>query len=252
MTTGTMQGRIVNIDLKTNLGVAAAQNVGITLARERGAKYVVLFDHDSIPAPDMILRLLTAAQSQPLVAAVGPCYLDPRRTIPVPFIRIEGLKLVRATCQDTVSVVPVDYLISSGCLIPMSVLDEVGVMREDLFIDYIDIEWGLRARSHGFQCYGVCGANMEHNLGDKPIIVLGKQFPSHSPLRHYYHFRNAVCLYRQFWIPINWKIVDGWRLLLRYGFYTLFAKPRSKHLKMMTLGLWHGLIGRMGPLRDSR
>ena len=61
-----------------------------------------------------------------------------------------------------------DYLIPSGCLIPMSVLDKMGGMRDDLFIDYVDIEWGLLASHHGFQSYGVCTTHKHHPLKYPP------------------------------------------------------------------------------------
>ena len=144
---------------------------------------------------------------------------------------------------------PVDYLISSGCLIPMTVLDHVGGMREDFFIDFVDIEWGLRARRLGYQSYGLCGARMLHCLGHEPIELLKAKFPLHSPLRHYYHFRNAVLLSKEAWIPGSWKRINGLRMLLKYGFYSLFASPRLDHWRMMTLGVLHGLLGRAGPFK---
>ena len=237
------------LPLGNNLGVATAQNAGIAWARERGAEYVLLFDQDSEPAPDMIERLVEAAEATAAqgytVAAVGPRYLDVRQDNPPPFIRVRGLQVKRCACTEPDAIVPVDYLISSGCLIPMATLGVVGDMTEELFIDYVDIEWGLRAKSFGYQSFGVCNASMGHSLGEHPINIFGRKIPLHSPLRHYYHFRNAVWLYRQPWPPLNWKLADAWRLLLKYGFYTLFAPPRLKHLRMMTLGLWHGLRGRM-------
>lgn len=244
---------IHGIFLGSNTGVAAAQNVGIDWARRQGTDYVVLFDQDSLPAPDMVRCLVEAVQVKQAagckVAAVGPRYLDERQDNPPPFIRVQGLKLLRQVCAKSNSIVDVDYLISSGCLIPMSTLDAVGVMREWLFIDYVDIEWGLRARHHGFQSYGVCSAHMQHSLGDYPIEFFGKNIPLHSPLRHYYHFRNAVFLYKEPWVPLNWKLVDGWRLCLKYVFYSLFAKPRMAHLRMMTLGVWHGLVRKIGKFK---
>lgn len=240
------------IFLGSNTGVAAAQNVGIDWARRQGADYVVLFDQDSLPAPGMVGCLIEAVRAKQAagckVAAVGPRYLDERQNNPPPFIRVQvqGLKLLRQVCDTSNSIVEVDYLISSGCLIPSSTLDAVGAMRETLFIDYVDIEWGLRARHHGFQSFGVCSAHMQHSLGDHPIEFFGKNIPLHSPLRHYYHFRNAVLLYKEPWVPLNWKLVDGWRLYLKYVFYSLFAKPRMAHLRMMTLGVWHGLVGKSG------
>lgn len=237
--------------LGENRGIAAAQNVGIQWARDRGAGFVLLMDQDSVPAPDMVEKLLSALSEQLLPAAAGPRYMDARQDNPPPFIRVHGLRLVRCACATEKSVVPVDYLIASGCLIPMSVLDKVGGMRDDLFIDYVDIEWGLRARHHGFHSYGVCPAHMQHSLGDHPIKFFGKSIPLHSPLRHYFHFRNAVLLYREPWVPLNWKLVDGWRLLLKYVFYSLFAKPRLAHWRMMTLGVWHGLVGKTGKTEVS-
>jgi rhamnosyltransferase len=231
-----------------NKGIAAAQNLGVTLARQLNANFVLFFDQDSVAAPDMVRKLLEAFKALSAVASIGPRYFDTRQDNPPPFIRIKGLRLHRCKCNTADTVLPVDYLISSGCLIPMSVLDRVGGMREDLFIDYVDIEWGLRARHQGFQSYGVCSAYMRHSLGDHPINFFGKNIPLHSPLRHYYHFRNAVLLYREAWVPLNWKLVDGWRLCLKYVFYSVFAKPRMAHWRMMTLGLWHGLKGKAGRL----
>ena len=237
--------------LGENLGIATAQNVGIQWARERGAKFVLLMDQDSIPAPNMIEKLMEASERHPDAAAVGPRYLDDRQENPPPFIRIEGLRLRRCVCAPEDAIVSVDYLISSGCLIPMSVLDRVGGMRDDLFIDYVDIEWGLRARSHGLQSYGVCSAKMKHSLGEHPLEFFGRKIPLHSPLRHYYHFRNAILLYREAWLPLNWKLVDGWRLLLKYGFYILFAKPRLEHFSMMSRGVLHGLRGQANKFRGK-
>lgn len=240
------------ISLGENQGIARAQNEGISAARNDGADYVILFDQDSVPAPDMVAQLMAAAERQAArgikVGGVGPNYLDSRQGNPPPFIKVSGLRVHRQLCATPDAVVEVDYLIASGCLIPMSTIDDVGGMLDELFIDYVDIEWGLRAKTKGFQSFGVCGAMMAHDLGDEPIDFLGKRYPLHSPLRHYYHFRNAVWMYRQGRLPIYWRLADGWRLLLKFGFYTLFAKPRLQHLKMMTKGVFHGFIGRMGRL----
>ena len=240
------------VALGDNRGIAAAQNVGIGYAKRQEADYVILFDHDSNPAPDMVARLHAVAEAKAAsgvnVAAVGPRYLDERQDNPPPFIQVVGLRVIKQPCACGDSVVDVNYLIASGCLMPMRALDSVGHMREELFIDYVDIEWGLRARNQGFQSFGACAALMGHDLGDEPLVFLGRKLPYHSALRHYYHFRNAVWLYRQPWLPLHWKLADCWRLLLKYGFYSLFAKPRHEHWWMMTKGVWHALRGRMGRL----
>jgi rhamnosyltransferase len=243
------------ISLGANRGIATAQNVGIDWARQHGADYILLFDQDSSPSHDMVHSLIAVVEAKSAagvpVAAVGPRYIDDAQNSFLPFVRIKGLRLERQPCPCGETVTEVDYLHASGCLIPVAALERVGNMREDFFIDYVDIEWGLRAKQCGLQSFGVCAATMQHKLGDETIEFFGRTIPLHSPLRHYYHFRNAVCMYRQKSLPLQWKLADGCRLFLKYGFYALFAKPHLGHLKMMSVGVWHGLRSRMGILNNS-
>lgn len=235
-----------------NKGVAAGLNRGVEAAVALGATHAVLFDQDSLPATDMIARLLYVYEVKQRVggrvAALGPRYVDNRANNPPPFMRTEGLFLNRLCCSSDNEVHPVDHLITSGSLIPIDAWRAIGGMEERLFIDYVDIEWGLRAMNRGYRCFGVCGARMGHVLGDAPLHFAGMRVPVHSPLRHYYLFRNAIWLYRQPWVRWNWKVVDGARLVLKFGFYSLITAPRFQHFRCMVRGIWHGLLGRMGRL----
>lgn len=245
---GVSTASIATIHMPCNVGVATAQNAGIRYAIQEKFHRILLLDQDSFPASDMVFELGSALTEAPLAAAVGPCYVDPRQDNPSPFLRCEGLRL-RRLCRDDGPVVPVDYLISSGCLISLAALSQIGEMRDDLFIDYIDIEWGLRAKAKGFLSYGVFAARMEHALGEDPIRLFGRSISLHSPLRNYYLVRNAVLLYREKWIPLNWKLIDGWRLTRRFIFYLFFGGEFFQRLRMMLLGLAHALSGRAGSIR---
>jgi len=244
------------INLGENRGIAVAQNIGIAWAGKEGAEYVLLFDQDSEPAPDMVARLLAAAKkliaAGHRVAAVGPRHGDPRRDRPWPFIRLQGLRLKRCACEQPQAVIPAGHLISSGSLIPMRTLAAVGGMTESLFIDYVDIEWCLRAQHQGYQSFGVCDAVMTHALGEEPVRFLGRTFSMHSPLRYYYQFRNAVWLCRRPWLSVGWKYTFGWRLLYKYGVYGLIGRPRLASLRMMTKGFWHGMRGYSGRCPEKR
>jgi rhamnosyltransferase len=240
------------LPLEKNMGLAAAQNIGIEQALAIGASHVLLLDQDSQPDPRMVEELLTAyselAGRGIGIGALGPRYVDERQTNPPPFIRVIGLRLVRYLCEANCAPIEVDYLIASGSLISAETLNVVGSMRGDFFIDYIDIEWGLRARRNGFLSFGICSAKMKHSLGDAPYKWRGRSIPMHSATRHYYHFRNAVSLYKDPLIPVNWKWVDGSKLLLKLGFYSFYARPRFDHVKLMLVGILDGLRGKSGPL----
>ena len=56
--------------LKENMGIAAAHNAGIQWARNRGAGFALLMDQDSIPAPDMVEKLVSVISELPSAAAV--------------------------------------------------------------------------------------------------------------------------------------------------------------------------------------
>lgn len=245
------RGLLDLVELDVNLGIAAAQNVGMERAFSEGATRILLMDHDSLPEPGMVARLAATydqlSRRGILVAAVGPRYLDSRQNNPPPFIRVCRGRLQRLQCPDSDTVNEVDYLIASGSLISREAFEAVGPMNEDLFIDYVDIEWGLRARARGYRSFGVCGAAMSHDLGEAPIVILGAAKPNHSVARHYFQFRNASWLYVHGDVPRGWKFVDGYRLLLRFGFYALFARPRRAHVFAMLRGLRDGVLGRLGP-----
>ena len=237
--------------LDQNYGVATAQNKGITLAKEHGAQYVVLFDQDSIPAPDMVAKLLEASMSKEAagikVATVGPFYEDPRRLVPsLPFVSLEGLRVVLQDNKGTQNIVPVSYLIASGSLTSIATFDAVGLMQDELFIDYVDIEWGLRARALGFESFGVGNALLQHSLGEQIRFILGKSYCFHSPLRHYYQLRNGIWFHRQPHLSLSEKIGGGSRLLKRLIACALFAKPHQQNWRMMLKGIAHGITSRLG------
>jgi rhamnosyltransferase len=239
------------ISLSHNMGIAHAQNQGIEWATSVGASHVLLMDHDSVPATNMVSQLMNALLTLPHGGAVGPCFTDPRRVKKTsPFVRTVGLRQARLDCSTSGPFLEVDHVIASGCLIPLNVIAHVGQMRDDFFIDLVDIEWCLRARSSGYVIYGVCTAHLEHRLGDKPVRLFGSDYLTHSPRRHYFQTRNAVLLYREPWVPLKWKLVSAARLVLKMGFHVLVSAPRMQHLKNIAFGFLHGLLGRTGAAPD--
>jgi rhamnosyltransferase len=241
--------------------VAVGHNIGIEWAKGQGFSHVLLLDQDSVPAPDMVKLLLDVASKAgdrgERVCAVGPHYFDPVTGYASFFIRFGRLRLQRIHCytQTGQQPVPVDFLISSGALIPMEALRIVGNMDEGLFVDHVDTEWFLRARSKGFNAYGVCQAQMRHSLGNDTVkIWLGRWYhvPIHSPLRHYYVFRNSAVLYQRNYVPLQWILNDAVRLVSMFAFYSLVTPPRFQHFIMMLKGFWDGLHGRHGRYETER
>lgn len=234
-----------------NVGLAAGMNAGIAAARAQGASHVLLLDQDSVPAPDMVAALLRGLAAEPngTVAAVGPVFVDRRSGAHAPFVRIRPLwnkKHIAAAGSR----VEADFLISSGSLIPLQTLDQVGDMDAALFIDNVDLEWSFRARRLGFRLLGIGDARMQHAIGDRlrtcRIFGTTWRFPLHSPLRLYYMTRNRLTLYARTETPWQWIAQDIPRLGLKFLGMTLLQAPRITHVRYMLRGIRDAFLGRLG------
>ena len=258
------QGVASVIPQSVNGGLGSAHNIGIEYARMHGASHVVIFDQDSYPSDDMVNSLMDSMQtlesSKQKVSAVGPCYVgtdaetgEQHRSF---FVEFGLLKFQRNYCQTDDSENPsADFLISSGALFSIDTLADVGLMDEQLFIDHIDTEWFLRAKSKGYSAYGVCNALMEHGLGEKIKKVNGlfreRNVPQHKPFRYYYMFRNSILLYRRDYVSKKWVWNDVQRLMQIFVFYGLLYPPRLANARMMLKGIRHGLLKVDGRLKTE-
>ena len=234
-----------------NVGLAVAQNAGIDWARAHGYSHVLLLDQDSEPGGGMVAALLAALQMLSIdnkVGAVGPRFHDQREDRDAPFVRIGFPRSQKLWCESDTQSIACDFLISSGALIPIAVLDQVGAMDAGLFIDNVDMEWSFRARAKGYALYGVCSATMHHHLGDDRRALpfgVGK-IVVHGPSRLYYMMRNRLRLYGMRHTPLVWTAQDIPRVLVKLFLFGVLIGPRWRNLRFMLRGLWDGLLGRQG------
>ena len=224
--------------LPENIGIGAAQNQGIARAIEAlGADYILLCDHDSLPAADMVARLHRARRlcgADP--AAVGPDFTEP------------GRDRAGILAAGSAEVEPCEAVIASGALIPVAALRAIGPFDADLFIDFVDTEWCFRARGAGWGCYVARDARMQHRIGAPGPLILGRRMALHSPERMYYQLRNLFLLMRHADVPRGWALRMLPRYLGRSLLLSLLCPPRRQRAGHVLLGLWHGLRGRRGAL----
>lgn len=190
---------------RENLGLGAAQNIGIREAIAGGATHILLLDDDSTPAPDMIQNLLdneaNLLSEGHKLALIGARIMDlhSKGRDLSDGILFSGFKIKHVPIVDRP--VSVSYCIASGSLIPINVFKAIGGINENMFIDGLDIEWCLRARSQGYEIFASHNAILGHRLGngDKDKIK------SHSPMREYYILRNSIALVKMKHIPLGFR-----------------------------------------------
>lgn len=247
------------IGLEQNLGIAAAQNVGIRWVVASGATHVLLSDQDSVPEVDMVQNLLDClAENDPqTVGAVGPVPVDERGASGASAGEVRSDALVysdttwgpkRREIPGPEDVMAVPFVLASGCLIPVPVLERVGLMHEGLFIDHVDLAWCLRAGEFGYR-FLVCGnATLTHDLGeDKAVLPGGREVHVQSPARNYYMVRNTLLLLRAPFMRGKWKAGYLSYLAKYLGFYTLMSAIQPHRFPLLVRGLRDGILGRTGP-----
>lgn len=236
-----------------NIGIASAQNAGIRHCIAAACSHVLLLDQDSALPERMVETLLgaeaaLAASNQP-VAAVGPVFVDQKTgeaacSIRHSYLRVRKIKIDLTSCAPVES----DYLIASGSLISAQTLLRVGLMRDDLFIDRVDIEWGLRARHQGYRSYMVPQALLHHSIGDATVRIFGQNVNLHQDIRHYYIVRNSMFLIRCPHMGWEWRMVTAIKIPQYLVFYP-FHSSRPWHSFLLLLrAVYHGLRGKLGKL----
>jgi len=207
-------------------------------------------DQDSVPMPNMVETLISIFKNSPdnqRIGAVGPLLKDQHTQLSLPFFSYSSGRKKRIIPADGDETYDVEFLVSSGSLISMTALLEIGLMREELFISYVDVEWGLRARSFGYRILACCATCMDHNLGEQRIKIGQWLLPLHSPERHFYLLRSGIYLQKLRNISIAWKCADRRQLLRSFILFGIFGLPRLQELIYMCRGLIAGL--RM-PIQD--
>jgi rhamnosyltransferase len=255
------RGTIVLVENTVNLGLGAALNQGCRRAEDLGATHLLLHDQDSVPRPHMVRHLLDAllrlGEEGRRVAAVGPVWVDERHdgSPRFPFVTYSGLRAHKHYCQDSASdrLIKTDMIITSGTVMGVDARRRIGPFDEGLFVDSTDIEWCFRAASAGYELYGVCKAEMGHQLGDdvrRVWFLRQRAIIRHSPSRLYYMMRNRVLLYRRPIAPLSWIVWDIRHAVGKLVIFALFVPPRLENVRFMLRGLADGFRGATGSFTE--
>ncbi|KFI83292.1 glycosyltransferase [Bifidobacterium psychraerophilum] len=191
----TEYGEVVSMCMNSaNLGVANALNRIVNLASDTDEDWVLLLDQDSVASPGMFDTL--ARYRSPTTAILSPLVVDINRPHPQ---------------KTNTNVEHCMWPITSGSLLNIGICRELGYFNEDLFIDFVDDEYAIRAFLAGYESLRVNTATLYHEVGhlkaagipfphyEKGRWMLRRAFDSgHTPLRHYYQIRNLLYLRKQY------------------------------------------------------
>lgn len=239
---------IANAD---NLGLATGLNIGARKALEIAPDlaYLLLLDQDTEPGPDGVQSLLKAyeallEQGYPPGCA-GPRLVDAHTGLQHGFHCMTRWRWLRRFPPDTqTEPVRLANLNGSGSLIPTPIYRELGGLDDALFIDHVDTEWSFRVLATGHALYGIPQVGFLHRMGEASVrfwLFGWRVWPSRSPRRHYFLFRNAVILMRRNYVPTVWKAWAVIKLLVTFTVHALSDPRRKAQVQAMLRSLRDGL-----------
>jgi rhamnosyltransferase len=145
---------------------------------------------------------------------------------------------------------------TSGNLVNIEAASAVGGFDASLFIDYVDHEFCLRLRAHGYQIVEATRARLLHSLGDlqrRQFIFRRVTVTNHPVARRYYISRNRLMIWREYWRrEPRWVIRDIRGFVFETVYIVLYEEHAGAKLRMISLGLLDGIRGVRGAFDPGR
>jgi rhamnosyltransferase len=177
-----LNDKISYIYFGKNEGIAVRLNQAVRFAKVQGAEYLLTMDQDSSFKNGDFERYLQHIKDNKLdrVAQFG-INCQPHITP------------IKAKPEITIS------LITSGSVLLIKNMDQIGEFDENLFIDLVDISFSFKVTNQGFSNVLCSDIILNHNIGTyiqgRSLLTFKRsQRIIHNPIRVYYIIRNGLYL----------------------------------------------------------
>jgi GT2 family glycosyltransferase len=196
------------IELDTNIGFAAATNLGIRKSMDQGAEWLLLLNNDTWVAEDFFEKLLLVIETQPSYSVFGPTIFFAGERDLVWFL---GDHLVPGTMLTTnpyrgkpipsglSEVLPVDFLSGCAMLVNRKAFEDTGLLDANLFMYGEEVDWCWRVKRAGHRLAAVPLAMMWHKVSASSSQI--------STKARYLRVRNQIWGYRRYGNVFQWILL---------------------------------------------
>lgn len=246
--------KVILLENKQNLGLAAGINLGAAQATKSGMVFLLMLDQDTEPGIGGVEQLLAGflrleAEQSGLIC-LGPSLQDAGTGLYHGFHQIKFGRWTRQFPEKHMRLpIPRNSLNGSGTLCQLELFNTLGGLDESFFIDHVDTEWSFRAKAAGCGLYGISDIYFIHRMGDETwrFWLFGwRVWPYRSSQRHYYLYRNVVRLMRRSYVPLVWKFWAVLKLLLTMMVHVALDEARNAQWHAMARGVRDGLARKGG------
>lgn len=172
--------RLVLIQTGANLGFAGGNNVGFRYAMARGdADYVWALNNDTVVPPDSLSELLAHMQASTkmgicgstvrfmarpqIIQACGGAAYNPWTASNAHFGLGVGVEMLPTEARNVEK--NLSYVFGASMLLSSAFLKAVGLMQEDYFLFFEELDWAERAKRRGFSLGYAQASHVFHKAG---------------------------------------------------------------------------------------
>ena len=222
-----------------NLGFAAGNNAGI---REAGGEYLFIVNNDTEFTPSLLEGLVAVFREYPDAGMVSPKFHFYFEKGTIEYAGYEPINILtgrngmighkqRDEGQfDRLTRTP--YVHGGGMMVSRQVIGDVGLMPEQFFLYYEELDWSEQVRRKGYAIYYQPASLIYH----KESMTTGKS----SPLKTFYLTRNRIMFMR--------RNVSSWAFTLFIVYFTFLTIPKNtlgfliKGQKAHLRSFWKGIF----------
>ncbi|MGI5100376.1 glycosyltransferase [Treponema vincentii] len=224
-----------------NLGLSAAFNKALHLKKVQNFDFIIFFDQDSSVQDGLVATLIhdynDLVKKNIKVGCIGPAYFE---------LNANKLMLPRSKKILCDGVYSVKSIITSSMLVKYSVVAQIGLWNEDLFLDLADWDLCWRFQKKGYLCCLSTNTYLIHRLGSTIKKGFLLSLREGSPVREYYQMRDTFKLIFQTYTPFKMRIYFIFRLLVRPMIHLMFLPQRNLRGKYIFYGILDGFCGKKG------
>ena len=220
------------IDNKKNIGLSAAFNIGLKIAKDEGYDFAVLFDQDSFLSEsdfNILFNEYNKYSIQHKVMCIGPSLNIYGNVLTTPKWSLNS--------KIDSEVDSVLNIITSGMLLNINYALEIGGFNDNFPVDFCDFFFCWKSLYNGFLILKSKKAYIKHEIGNSQIKIGKSTIHFHAPYRNYFLVRDTLNIcFTEKETPTRIRIRYFIFLLPRMILFLIKCDRKKDRLRMYKLG----------------
>jgi GT2 family glycosyltransferase len=233
---------VILIQSGENLGFAGGNNIAVKYAlKKNDFKYIWLLNNDTVIEPGALVHLVNRAETEKsgITGSKLLYYSNPEIINGTGGKHNKWLGTVTATGmlekdrgQYDKADLQADYVLGASMLVSKEFIDDVGLMAEDYFLYYEEIDWARRAWLKGWKNSFEWRSRVYHKEGQS--IGSNPDGAKRSELADYYQLRNRIKFTRKYYPNYLFIVYLGLLIVI----FNRIRRKQFKQIKLVFKLLW--------------